>query len=278
MIGKKILEAKKQEFELKEFVKARLGKGRISQIKIERTPVGEKIVITTAKPGLVIGHRGEAIQEINDVLKKKFKLENPQIEVQELIDPEFDAQTVADSIASALEHFGPLGFKLIAYRELRRLIDAGALGAEFRLNGKLPSERSKSWRFAFGYLKKTGEISSIVRKAQATAFTRPGAVGIRVTIVPKGTKMSDKIEINREAAAREIGERLAAEEARIGELKEGEEKKDEEKTVEKAGEKKEPKKKARKKKEERVEKAEKTTENKEPENIKKEKVEKGEKD
>lgn len=216
MIEKKILADKKQEFELKEFVKARLGKGKISQIKIERTPVGEKIVIVTARPGLIIGHRGEMIQEINEMLKKKFKLENPQIEVQELSEPGFDAQTVADQIALALEHFGPLGFKLIAYRELKKLIDAGALGAEIRLGGKLPSERSRSWRFAFGYLKKTGETTS-VRKAMATAFTRPGAIGIKVSIVPKNAKISDKIEINREVIDAKIRRELEIEEQKFAE-------------------------------------------------------------
>lgn len=208
MIEKKIVDAKKQEFEIKEFVKAKVGKGKISDIKIERTPIGEKIIIITAKPGLVIGRGGEIIQEINDLLKKKFKLENPQIEVSEPLEPVFDAQGVADQIALTLEKFGPLGFKLIAYKELEKLMRAGALGAEIRLNGKLPSERAKSWRFAFGYLKKTGANENIVNSAKATAFTKPGAIGIKVAIVPKGRKMPDKIEVNYEVVEKELKERI----------------------------------------------------------------------
>ena len=195
MIEKKFIEEKKQQFEIKEFIKKKVGKGKISEVKIERTPVGEKIVIITPKPGLVIGRGGEIIRQINESLKKEFKLENPQIEVSELQEPIFDAQSVADNIALSLERFGPLSFKLIAYRELDRIAKAGALGAEIRLNGRLPSERARSWRFAFGYLNKTGASSEIVKRATVKAFTKPGVVGVKVAIVPKGTKIPDKIMI-----------------------------------------------------------------------------------
>ena len=204
MIEKKFVEAKKQEFEMKEFIKKLVGKGKVSRVKIERTPVGEKIIIITAKPGLVIGRGGEIIRKINDLLKKKFKLENPQIEIFEIQEPIFDAQTVADNIALSLEKFGPLSFKLIAYRELDRIIKAGALGAEIRLNGRLPSDRARSWRFAFGYLNKTGATAEIVRRAQSNAFTRPGVVGVKVAIVSKDTKIPDKIEINKHIVEEEL--------------------------------------------------------------------------
>lgn len=220
MIEKKFIEAKKQEFEMKEFIKGELGKGKISNVKIERTPVGEKIVLFTAKPGIVIGRGGAVIQKINKLIKKRFKLENPQIEIFEIKDPTSNAQIIADSLASSLERFGPLSFKLIAYRELENIHRSGALGAEIRLNGKLPSERSRSWRFAFGYLKKTGATSGIMKKAKAKAFTRPGVIGVNVSIVPRGTKIPDKIEINKETIESEIKERISEEEKKEKQLKE----------------------------------------------------------
>ncbi|MEM4719663.1 MAG: 30S ribosomal protein S3 [Candidatus Pacearchaeota archaeon] len=219
MIGKKFVESKKQEFEIKEFIKNKFGKGKISGVKIERTPIGEKIIITTTKRGLVTGRAGENIQELTNILKKKFKLENPQIDVAEIDFPEFDAQTIADRIALALERFGPLSFKLIAYREIEKLVNAGALGAEIRLSGKLPSERAKSWRFAFGYLKKTGESRGIVKKAKATAETIPGTIGVKVAVVAKGTKIPDKIEIDLNKIKKEIETKIKEESE---EIKEGE--------------------------------------------------------
>ena len=208
MIEKKFVEEKKQEFDIKEFIRKKIGKGKVSDVKIERTPIGEKIIIHTVKPGLVIGKGGEIIQEINKSLKLKFNLENPQVEVAEILEPEFDAQAVADNIAMALENLGPLSFKLIAYREIERMVRAGALGAEIRLSGRLPSERAKSWRFAFGYLKKTGETTNIVNKAKAVAFTQPGTVGVKVYIVPKNVKLSDKIYLNYERIEQELKEKI----------------------------------------------------------------------
>ena len=79
MIERKFVQLKKDEFTIKEFVKLQLGKSRISDVVIERTPIGEKITVKTSKPGLVIGRRGERVADLTSVLKKKFGLENPHI-------------------------------------------------------------------------------------------------------------------------------------------------------------------------------------------------------
>lgn len=194
MIEKKFIESKKAELAIREFVKKALGKGKISDMKIERTPIGERIIISTTKPGLVIGRGGSVIQEITETLKKQFKFENPKVEIAEVAEPEFDAQSIADQIALALERFGPMTFKTRAYKAIERLKECGALGAEIVLSGKLPSEKARAWRFSFGYLKKTGEID-MVNKGEARAETIPGTVGVKVSIVPKGAKIPDKIEI-----------------------------------------------------------------------------------
>jgi len=195
MIEKTIIKSKKNEFATKEFIKKSLGKGKISDIKIERTPIGEKIIIKTCKPGLIIGRRGESIQDLTEVLKKKFNLENPKLEILEIEKPDFDAQNVADQIALTLERFGSNSFKIIAYKAMDRVKKAGALGCELVLSGKLPSEKARSWRFAFGYLMKTGDTVNLVNRAKATAFTKPGTVGVKVSILPSDIKLPDKIEV-----------------------------------------------------------------------------------
>lgn len=196
MEERKIVDFKKAEFSVREYIKESLGKGKISRVKIEYTPIGEKIIISTNKPGLVIGRGGEKIDELTRVLKTKFKLENPHIEIDEIRYAELDAQIMADEIALGLERFGPLKFKVIAYRTLQNMIKAGALGAEIRLSGKLPSSRAKTWRFAQGYLKKTGDSAKVVDKAQSRAETKPGTVGIKVSILPPDAVLKDKIVID----------------------------------------------------------------------------------
>ena len=198
MEERNIVKFKKEEFALKEQIKKTLGKGKISKVRIEYTPVGEKVIISTNKPGLIIGRGGDRIGELTRNLKRKFDLENPHVEIDEIREPEFDSQRIADEIALTLERLGPMKFKVIAYRTLQRIMNAGALGAEIRLGGKLPGSRAKQWRFAQGYLKKVGDSAKVVDKAQAKAQTKPGTVGVKVSILSPYAKLFDKIEINDE--------------------------------------------------------------------------------
>lgn len=196
MEEKQTVKFKKEEFSMRESIKKMIGKGKVSNVKIEYTPVGEKIIISTNKPGLVIGRGGEKLDEITRFLKKNFKLENLHIEIDEIREPEFDAQIMADDIALSLEKLGPLKFKVIAYQTLQKIMRAGALGCEIRLSGKLPGARAKTWRFAQGYLKKTGDSAKVVNRAQSRAETRPGTVGIKVAILSPHAKLKDRIFIN----------------------------------------------------------------------------------
>jgi small subunit ribosomal protein S3 len=195
MEEKKFVNVRKEEYSIREFVKKTFGKGKISTVRIEYTPVGEKIVVSTHKPGLVIGKRGEKIEELTEVLKRRFKMENPHIDISEITKPDFDAQLMADEVALSLERFGSMRFKAICYKMLQRIKQAGAAGAEIRASGKLPGERAKSWRFAFGYLKKTGETSKIVDRAESTAQTLPGTIGIKVSILSPDKKIHDQITL-----------------------------------------------------------------------------------
>lgn len=198
MESKNVVKLKKDEFAIREYIKKSLGKGRISKVNIEYTPVGEKIIIFTDKPGLVIGRGGERINQLTNTLKKRFKLENPLIEIEEIKNPEFDAQIMADEIALTLERMGPLKFKVIAYKTLQKIISAGALGVEIRLNGKIPGSRAKSWRFAQGYLKKVGDSAKVVDRAKSRAETKPGTVGIKVSVLSPHVKLIDRIVIDNE--------------------------------------------------------------------------------
>lgn len=196
MEEKQTVKFKKEEFAIKEIIRKFIGKGKMSRVRIEYTPVGEKVIISTDKPGLVIGRGGEALNELSDMLKKNFKFQNLHIEIEEIKEPEFDAQTIADEIALGLERFGPLKFKVIAYRTLEKVMKAGAAGCEIRLSGKLPSSRAKTWRFAQGYLKKTGDSAKAVNRAQSRAETKPGTVGVKVSILSPHVIMKDRIKVD----------------------------------------------------------------------------------
>ena len=94
-----------------------------------------------------------------------------------------------------IESKGSLKFKIISYRLLKQIVDAGALGVELQLSGKLPSARARTWRFTKGYLKKVGDSSKVVDKAISIAQTKMGSIGIQVSILHPDAKIHDKIDL-----------------------------------------------------------------------------------
>jgi small subunit ribosomal protein S3 len=161
-----------------------------------KTPLGEKIVIYASRPGLIVGRKGQNIKDLTKTLKKRFGLENPQIEISEVEDINLDANIVAERITDSLERFGSQKFKGIGHKTMESVMQAGALGIEILVSGKIPSSRAKSWRFYSGYLKKCGDISIVgVDKAHAQAKLKTGVVGIKVSIMPPGTILPDKVEL-----------------------------------------------------------------------------------
>ena len=185
------------QLNIRENIERTSGKAaEIGEITMEKTPLGEKIVISTTRPGMIIGRGGSAIKELTRNLKSRFRLENPQIETAEITNPYTSSQVVATRIAKELERFGPNRFKGIGYRELNRIMEAGALGVEIVIDGPIPGARSRKWRFHDGYMKKCGFISdNLLDKAQADAVLKKGTVGISVTIMHAHTPLPDKIDI-----------------------------------------------------------------------------------
>lgn len=185
MIERTIIKQHKKEYKIQEFISETLKNVGLSKVKLQRTPLGEKVVIHTSRPGLVVGRKGESIQRLGRELNESFDLDNAQIEIEEVEQPNLDARIVAERIASNLERFGTRRFKAVMHRMLETIMESGALGVEILISGKVPSQRARRWRVFAGYLKKSGYIAqNDVRRATAEARTRMGMVGIQVSIMP----------------------------------------------------------------------------------------------
>jgi small subunit ribosomal protein S3 len=242
MIERKFVAERMKEFQIQEFVTKSLKNVGHSHTKVLRTPLGEKIIIFASRPGLVVGRKGENIKKLTTTLKKKFSLENPQIEISEVERMFLDAQIVAELIASTLERFGSQKFKGVGHKMMSDIMNSGALGVEIIISGKIPGARAKRWRFYQGYLKKCGDVVMGVSSAYTCAQLKSGSVGIQVRIMPPDLELPDKVIFKEEQA---------------------EEKKEEPKKEEKAEEKKEKKEKKPAKKKKKAKKASKKAE-KEP--------------
>ena len=186
--------------EIDEYLSQELKRAGYSKVEMTKTPLGTRVVIYASKPGLVIGRRGQSIRDLTKILEEKFAVENPQISVATLEIPELDPKVVASQIAMALQR--GIHFRRAAYWALQRTTEAGALGVEISIRGKLTTDRARYEKYKAGYLPSVGEeISRIVRTAVVDTQLKQGLFGIRVKIMPPNVALPDKPVIRESAEA-----------------------------------------------------------------------------
>lgn len=180
--------------EIDEFLQKELARAGYGGVNISKTPLGTHIVIYAMRPGLVIGRGGGTIRELARILEEKFNVPNPQISVSEMEIPELNAYVVASRIASALQR--GIHFRRSGYWALNRVMEAGALGVEIIISGKLRTDRSRYEKFKAGYLPKCGDAAlKYVRKAGVDVQLKPGTLGVKVRIMPPDAEFPDKTKI-----------------------------------------------------------------------------------
>ncbi|MGB9676676.1 MAG: 30S ribosomal protein S3 [Candidatus Bathyarchaeales archaeon] len=180
--------------EIDEFLQKKLERAGYGGVTISRTPLGTHIVIYAMRPGLVIGRGGETIKELATILEEKFKVPNPQISVSEIEIPELNPYVVASRIAAALER--GVHFRRAGFWALNQVMEAGALGVEIIISGKLRTERARYEKFRAGYLPRCGDPPlKYMRKAEVHVQLKPGIFGVKVRIMPPDAVFPDKIQI-----------------------------------------------------------------------------------
>ncbi len=196
MIERYFLEQRFNEYMVKKYLFERFRRAMIGEIRIYKTPLGDRIVIACARPQVIVGRKGINLRRIAEELKEKFGLENPQIDVREVENPDLEPLIVAARIANRLARWGPKRFRKIAAITIEEVMNAGAKGVEIVMAGKLPGERGKHWKFKKGYIPKCGEAAIFqVKEAFIDITLPPGNYGIRVKILPPDVKMPDEIKI-----------------------------------------------------------------------------------
>ena len=184
-----------QRAQIDEFFGDELGRAGYGGMDIAKTPMGTQIVLKAEKPGMVIGKGGKNIRKITTELTERFGMDDPQIDVQEVDEPDLNARIVADRLANALER--GWYFRKAGHTTIDRIMDAGALGAEIVLSGKVTGARSRVEKFNRGYIKHNGEpAQSVVDEGQGVAVMKLGTIGVTVKIIPPGATLPDDFEIH----------------------------------------------------------------------------------
>ncbi|WP_408957528.1 30S ribosomal protein S3 [Natrinema sp. 74] len=212
-----------QRSQIDEFFQEELGRAGYGGMDVAKTPMGTQIVLKAEKPGMVIGKGGENIRKVTTALEEKFDLEDPQIDVQEVDEPDLNARIVADRLANALER--GWYFRKAGHTTIDRIMEAGALGAEIVLSGKVTGARSRVEKFNRGYIKHNGEpAEEVVDHGQGVAVMKLGTIGVDVKIIPPGAELPDDFQINEDMDPEEIvPDAVEANEAEgVEELLEGE--------------------------------------------------------
>jgi len=173
--GKKVVEDQK----IREYLKARIRKGGIARIVIERTLKRITITIHTSRPGIIIGKGGQEVDLIREELKNLTGQE-VQINIVEIRKPELDANIVAETIAKQLE--ARINFRRAIKMSLQSTMRAGAEGIKVRVAGRLNgAEMARSELFKDGRIP-LHTFRADVDYALVEAQTVYGKIGVKVWI------------------------------------------------------------------------------------------------
>jgi small subunit ribosomal protein S3 len=125
------------DFLVREFLKKKLSEASVSRIHIERAARKANITIFTARPGIVIGKKGEDIEKLRGEVARLMKMPggDVRINISEIRKPELDAQLVAEGIAQQLEK--RVMFRRAMKRAVTNTMRIGALGVKIRVSGRL---------------------------------------------------------------------------------------------------------------------------------------------
>ncbi|MCA0429433.1 MAG: 30S ribosomal protein S3 [Bacteroidetes bacterium] len=168
-----------EDDKIRTYLKARLAKGSISKIVIERTLKVITVTINTARPGIIIGKGGKEVDKLKEELKKVTKKEI-QINIFEIKRPELDARLVADSIARQIE--GRISFRRAAKMAMASTMRLGAEGIKIKVSGRLGgAEMARTEGYKEGRTP-LHTLRADIDYAVAEAHTSYGRIGIKVWI------------------------------------------------------------------------------------------------
>ena len=199
---KNVMKNNYKMMELDEYLNATLKDAGYGGSEIQKTPIGTKITLFVTRPGLAIGRKGAGIKDLTARLEQQFGLSNPQVSVMEVTKPELNAKIMANRIGQLVER--GTAFRRAALWTINTIMEAGALGVEVTISGKLRSERSHFEKHTNGVVPKSGDIADkVVRTSITQVLTKMGLLGIRLKIalkedLPRDFQLLDEVNVAHE--------------------------------------------------------------------------------
>lgn len=185
--GKEYVDNLHQDFHLRDLVREQSPRAGVSRVEIERFPGKVKVIVHTAKPGILIGRKGENVKKIRQSLEaavgKKIDLE-----IKEIKSPDLDAFLVAQNIAEQLER--RISYQRAMKRSLQQATRQGGEGIRVEVSGRLSgAEMARTVNMREGRVPRQ-TLRADIDFSKAEALTTYGRIGVKVWIY-KGEKLPE---------------------------------------------------------------------------------------
>ena len=208
---KNVIKSNYRNMELDEFLSQALRDAGYGYVDVQKTPIGTRITLYVTRPGLVIGRKGAGIKDLTSKLEQKFGLSSPQISVMEVAIPELNPKIMCNRIAQLIER--GTAFRRAALWTINTVMNAGALGVEVSISGKLRSERAHFEKHSAGIIPKSGDVASrVVDTAITHVLTKMGLMGVQLRIAKRNELPEDFELVDNQGSK---GELLAKSETNI---------------------------------------------------------------
>lgn len=168
-----------EDLKVRKYIKKKLYYSGVSKIIIEKSSDRMRITIVTARPGIIIGRRGEAIDKLKEELRD-YTSKEVHIDIEEIKVPEIDAQLVAENIATQLER--RIAYRRAMKKAIQQAMGLGAKGIKIKVGGRLAgAEIARQESYKEGKIP-LQTIRADIDYGFAIAFTTYGTIGVKVWI------------------------------------------------------------------------------------------------
>ena len=169
---------------LNDFLRKEIRESGFHRMEVSKTPSGTKIVLHVTRPGIVIGRKGSGIKKLTETIESDFGFKNPQISVEEVAKAELSPSVMCNRMAAHIER--GTAFRRATMWTLNQIMEAGAMGVQIIVSGKLRGDRSAFEKHTQGILPRAGNYAKDLVSEDITHTKTPmGLIGIKIRIARK---------------------------------------------------------------------------------------------
>ena len=169
---------------LNDFLRKEIKESGFHKVEVSKTPTGTKITLHVTRPGIVIGRKGAGIKQLTEKVETDFGFKNPQISVEEVPKAELSPSVMCNRLAAHIER--GTAFRRATMWTLNQIMEAGAMGVQITISGKLRGDRSAFEKHTQGILPRAGNYAKdIVSEDVTHVRVAMGLIGIKIRIASK---------------------------------------------------------------------------------------------